>query len=903
MTRYCLTDRFETRAGDALAGFYVRLLDKDSGSTITIYADENDTPIATVSGVANQAKTDANGNFTLFVVHGIYSVEYLNSSGTRVGFRRYVNCAGDPDAAVEADAARDEAVEAAAEAVAAAMAAEAARDVALAAVEVLEDDAPLFGLVPDATYITNPSGFTSGGNTFTAPAGKFTSADIGKLIYCTRTGSGYTTPILPVTTITAVSGTTVTTTATWTEAYSGGISYELVWGTDNDAALVQMGAYAVAKRIMRWPAGGIILRKCYIDIGSIDMPFAMRGAGIDATTLFLATGFDFSTTNAHAFSSMLVKSDAIARDEDYRGFFGDFTVRGPLHKYASATSYNGLAQVWNEGSIQNVHIENLHGVYADIRCQAKTSLFNVRCKQALEGGTHGIMSVAPVTGYQVHTGNCSGSGLLILNVSGDATFAQDPVNFVNSLFDECDGNAVTVENSGGVQFIGCSMFGGPNTVSWALEVKTSGSVVSLIGSQATGYGTASPRKAVKVGSGTTLNVLAGSKIHRAGDGTGGESLNNAGTVTVDGASTVGPNVTNTGTINYLPTSAGQPLDATLTALAGLATGADKLAYSTGTDTFSQTDLTSFARTLLDDANAASARTTLAAYGSGDTLLSADGTVSLPGSAFASDTDTGFYRPSANVLGIVTGGVERIRVGSNGAVHFGGTSPLATYFRITDLQFLVENAATSTFSMQAGTGGGSPKTLTLQVLTDGRSFFDPPSGGSFEVRPGGTSAMHVSASAIRPGTDNTISAGTSDNRYSVVYAGTGTINTSDEREKSWRGALTDTELAAARKIATELGFYQWAYSVASKGADGARLHVGVRAQRVWSIMAEHGLVDPIGDDGRPTGACSYAFLCFDQFDEGDRYSIRVDQLALFLLAAQEQRLVALEAYAVQVVYGD
>ena len=49
-------------------------------------------------------------------------------------------------------------------------------------------------------------------------------------------------------------------------------------------------------------------------------------------------------------------------------------------------------------------------------------------------------------------------------------------------------------------------------------------------------------------------------------------------------------------------------------------------------------------------------------------------------------------------------------------------------------------------------------------------------------------------------------------------------------------------------------------------------------------------------GRPTGACSYAFLCFDQFDEGDRYSIRVDQLALFLLAAQEQRLAALEGVA-------
>lgn len=63
----------------------------------------------------------------------------------------------------------------------------------------------------------------------------------------------------------------------------------------------------------------------------------------------------------------------------------------------------------------------------------------------------------------------------------------------------------------------------------------------------------------------------------------------------------------------------QPLDATLTALAGLATGADKLAYSTGTDTFSQTDLTAYIRTLLDDANEATARTTLglAAGGAGD----------------------------------------------------------------------------------------------------------------------------------------------------------------------------------------------------------------------------------------------------------------------------------------------
>ncbi|EBA3007454.1 hypothetical protein AB385_23300, partial [Salmonella enterica] len=42
----------------------------------------------------------------------------------------------------------------------------------------------------------------------------------------------------------------------------------------------------------------------------------------------------------------------------------------------------------------------------------------------------------------------------------------------------------------------------------------------------------------------------------------------------------------------------QTLDATLTALAGLATGADKLPYFTGNDTAGQTDLTSVGRDII-----------------------------------------------------------------------------------------------------------------------------------------------------------------------------------------------------------------------------------------------------------------------------------------------------------------
>ncbi|MFP5516924.1 MAG: hypothetical protein ACLGJC_28055 [Alphaproteobacteria bacterium] len=62
----------------------------------------------------------------------------------------------------------------------------------------------------------------------------------------------------------------------------------------------------------------------------------------------------------------------------------------------------------------------------------------------------------------------------------------------------------------------------------------------------------------------------------------------------------------------LATLGAQPADATLTALAGLVTSANKLIYATGADAFSITDLTAFARTLLDDPDAATALATLGA---------------------------------------------------------------------------------------------------------------------------------------------------------------------------------------------------------------------------------------------------------------------------------------------------
>ena len=134
---------------------------------------------------------------------------------------------------------------------------------------------------------------------------------------------------------------------------------------------------------------------------------------------------------------------------------------------------------------------------------------------------------------------------------------------------------------------------------------------------------------------------------------------------------------------------------------------------------------------------------------------------------------------------------------------------------------------------------------------------------------------VTDAAFRPASDNAYSCGTSGNRWSVVYAGTGTINTSDAREKTEVQALTTAERAAAKQLAKEIGTYQFLASVAEKGA-AARVHVGMTVQRAITVMEQHGL-DPY----------RYGFICYDKWDaetqevetiegDGEPREIKVEQ---------------------------
>lgn len=79
----------------------------------------------------------------------------------------------------------------------------------------------------------------------------------------------------------------------------------------------------------------------------------------------------------------------------------------------------------------------------------------------------------------------------------------------------------------------------------------------------------------------------------------------------------------------------QASDATLTGLASVVTAADKLIYASGSDTFTTCDLTSTARTLLDDTSTSAMRTTL---GLGSIATQDSSSVSITGGSITGITD-------------------------------------------------------------------------------------------------------------------------------------------------------------------------------------------------------------------------------------------------------------------------
>ena len=85
---FCYHGTATDTKGNSLVGYFVECL--ASGVVQSIYADNSGTPIVSVSGVANRAKTDGRGNFNFYVADGTYDLKYYDDNGeyqfTETGF-------------------------------------------------------------------------------------------------------------------------------------------------------------------------------------------------------------------------------------------------------------------------------------------------------------------------------------------------------------------------------------------------------------------------------------------------------------------------------------------------------------------------------------------------------------------------------------------------------------------------------------------------------------------------------------------------------------------------------------------------------------------------------------------------------------------------------------------------
>ncbi|HHZ9267954.1 TPA: hypothetical protein ACWMI3_000130 [Escherichia coli] len=187
-------------------------------------------------------------------------------------------------------------------------------------------------------------------------------------------------------------------------------------------------------------------------------------------------------------------------------------------------------------------------------------------------------------------------------------------------------------------------------------------------------------------------------------------------------------------------------------------------------------------------------------------------------------------------------------------------------------------------------------------------------GSLNIRSGirvrvghadGTDWWLADANKIAPVDDNVKAIGQPSNRCSVIYAGTGSINTSDETLKT-RYDILNAERDAAIEIKSVIYKFKFNDSINHKGIESSRYHFVVGAQTVGDILRKHGL--------NPE---QYAFWCYDEWPDvwdeeviteestdpdtgekiysqyktgnmilvkkaGGRYGIRYDELAMFIL---------------------
>jgi hypothetical protein len=168
-------------------------------------------------------------------------------------------------------------------------------------------------------------------------------------------------------------------------------------------------------------------------------------------------------------------------------------------------------------------------------------------------------------------------------------------------------------------------------------------------------------------------------------------------------------------------------------------------------------------------------------------------------------------------------------------------------------------------------------VSNNVILDALSLFSTINPNSTDI----PIAINFYNQSLSPSTDGILNLGDSSFRWDTIYAATGSINTSDEREKTKLVPLEEAERNVALKIKSMIGKFKFLDAIHKKGENNARIHFGATAQDIAKAFESEGL-DPH----------KYGMFCYDEWDDdpgkgvkaGNRYGVRYDELLAFLIAA-------------------
>lgn len=199
-----------------------------------------------------------------------------------------------------------------------------------------------------------------------------------------------------------------------------------------------------------------------------------------------------------------------------------------------------------------------------------------------------------------------------------------------------------------------------------------------------------------------------------------------------------------------------------------------------------------------------------------------------------------------------------------------------------------------------------KDLTADV---GYAFItanDGTQSNGFQIRPNGDTLL-TDCLVFYPSADNSTDVGAPAYRYKVIYATTGTINTSDARLKNSVKDIDDKLLDAWENI--EPKQYKFNDATEKKG-EKARYHTGYIAQNIQQACEENG-VNPN----------DYGLFCFDEWEaqeerkdengqviepyrpKGDAYSLRYEEALIVECAYLRKKLKELTARIEQLEKGN